>query len=751
MVVVSGNSMEPAFRQGDLVIVRGADFYQVGDVVAYKNLQLGKFVIHRIIDEELNRYILKGDNNTWVDSFSPTANEIIGRHWIHIPWLGNAITWLRKPIFLAISASLLGGMLMFSWKKDKLQKTQRKVKKPLQIMNWITAHRIGQSGETIFLILGIFLIASIIFGVIAFARPVSKSIPVDTPYTHTGQFAYSAPAPTGVYDTASIQSGLPVFLKLNCEIKVEYLYTLSGDALSGITGNQSMSAVISDITGWKRTIPMQAETAFSGTSAQTQTALDLCQVYQLVSALREQTGLQRSEFSLAIIPTTTIAGLINGLALSDSYSPALNFQFNDVGFWMVSSSAPGEEVTDPLNPRSERMLREFIDVPETINFLGMKLPVIAVRWVASIFFILSAAGLITMLCITDKLSRISHVAEIQLRYSPILMDVQNHPKKSNHAVVEVDSIQNLARLAERNNSMMLHESNPDGSHTYIVHENDTVYRVNVPEGAESIKYHTEKEAELYKAMREEQFELYYQPIFDIHTRQITGVEALLRWNHPRLGILTPSAFIADAESCGMIIPLGEWVLRTACQQLHQWDVANSPKVSLAINISSKQIMPDMPALVKRFLKESKIEPSRLHLEFSETQLLENQERNIDVLDALRNLGVEISIDNYTGRASLSHLTRLQAKHIKFALSLISGMNDPQIAAIALSTIAAARTLGMVIEAVGVETEEQLGFLRSQLVNSAQGYMLGKPVSADFALQTLFESDKKVTIVNPKTS
>ncbi len=685
--------------------------------------------------------------------FFAHRDDIIGKHWIRIPGFGTVITWLRKPIYIAITASLLGGMLMFSWKKDKLQKLNHKVNKPLRIMNWLTAQRIGQSGETVFLILGIILIASIIFGAIAFARPVTKDVPEDTLYTHTGHFTYNAPAPSGVYDTDSIQTGLPVFLKLNCDIQVEYRYNLIADQPSGISGTQSMAAIISDTTGWKRTIPMQEETAFKGTDAQTQTTLDLCQVYQLVSALREQTGLQHSEFSLGIIPTTSVAGFIQAYEFSDSYSPSLNFQFNEVGFWLVNSNVPGEEEIDPLNPSSERLLRNWVEEPETIKFLGMNLPVKSVRWFSSVFFILSAASLVFLLITSEKLSKNSPVSEIQLRYSPLLIDVHNSANKKSQTMVEVGSIQDLARLAERNNRVMLHEANPDGTHTYLVNESDTIFKVSVSDGifsSEIVHNSTEKEEQLRKALQFEQFELYYQPIFNINKNQITGVEALLRWNHPTLGLLPPSAFITDAEDSGIIVELGEWVLRTACEQLHQWDDANTPKVSLAINISSKQILPDLPKLITRILKEYKIEPSRLQLEFSESQLMEVRERNIDILDELRNTGVEISIDNYTGQASMSHLTRLQAKHIKFALSLISGMNDPQLAAIALSTIAAARTLGIVIEAVGVETEEQLGFLRSQLVNSAQGYMLGKPVSADYALQTLFGSDKKVTIVNSKT-
>jgi EAL domain-containing protein (putative c-di-GMP-specific phosphodiesterase class I) len=259
-----------------------------------------------------------------------------------------------------------------------------------------------------------------------------------------------------------------------------------------------------------------------------------------------------------------------------------------------------------------------------------------------------------------------------------------------------------------------------------------------------------KEAELRKAIEETQFELFYQPMVDISQQQITGVEALLRWNHPTLGTLPPSAFIADAEATGLINLLGEWVLHTACEQLRDWDNAGTPEVAMAINVSSKQLIPELPRLVKRVLREFKLKPYRLQLEFSESQLLEDLDDSIGILDALKKIGVEISIDNYTGQASMAHLAKLQAKNLKFSLAMMNHMSDPQMNAVTISTIAAARSLGMGIDAVGVETEEQLWFLRSHLVSSAQGYLLGKPLSADDTLHKLFGIDSQVSIFNAPT-
>jgi len=709
MVIVDGNSMEPGYHQGDLVIVRNSDYYQIGDIVAYKHLQMGKYVIHRIIGEELDRFILQGDNNTWTDGFKPSQSEIIGKHWIQIPKIGKVISWLRKPYYLAFTVSLFGGVLMINWFQEKNKKKQHRPKLNLNLSQWINAEHLGKTGETYFLSLGIFLILAVIFGGIAFARPVEKNVPQDNFYTHSGEFKYSAPAPDGVYDSSIIQSGSPVFFKLTCEIQVDYQYKISGENLMGVTGSQSLSAVISDTTGWRRTIPLQSAASFQGTTTTSQAIFNVCQASEIVDELREKTGLQRSEFSLAIVPTTKVKGLLSGSSFDDEYSPALNFKFNEIGLWMVNNNNPGTAESDPLLASEEKMVRNWVETPETLAFLGVNLPVSGLRWGSSIIFALSVGLLGFLMYSTERMSKTSQSSGIQLRYSPMIVNVQKQPPSLRRGDVVVQKFEDLARLAERNNSVILHEFEPTGTHTYVVEEENTIYRLEIKETLPNTNKYENRilEEEITHAMQEGQFELNYQPMVDINLQQITGVEAFLRWNHPTLGKLPASAFVPDVEESGLINQLGEWVLNKACEQLTLWDQAGASPVAMAINMSSKQLIPELPKIVKRVLKEYKLKPYRLQLEFSESQLLVDLDQNIEILDILKKLGVGISIDNYTGKASMSNLARLQAKNLKFALAMINQMNDPQMNAVTLSTIAAARSLGMEIDAVGVETEEQL--------------------------------------------
>ena len=745
MVIVSGNSMEPLYHQGDLVIIRHYDLYGKGDIVAYKNLEMGRYVIHRIIGEELDRFVLQGDNNDWVDGFRPSKQEIIGKEWIHIPKFGKVISWLRRPLYISFFASLLGGVIMINWLKDKNKLWKPKSKKSIKFPDFINADQLGKSGESYFLGLGIFLIISLILGGISFSKPTEKSIPQDYFYSHKGQFDYSAPAPEGIYDSTKINTGSPVFLKLTCEIQVDYQYTISGTNLSGVNGSQSMSAVISDTTGWTRKIPLNSETTFQGNKAKTKALFNVCQAYDMVAALREKTGLQRSEFSLAIIPETKVTGSISGIPIDDQFAPTLDFKFNEVGFWLVNSRIDGEAGSDPLNPTSEQMVRNLVETPETMAFLGLSLPVSGIRWGSSILFLLSGGMLGYLMYTTERMSKASRSTEIQLKYSPVIVDIHNQPPRLRRAIVEVETIQDLVRLAERFNSVVLHEYNLDGTHTYLVQENNTIYQVifreDIPAPVSTDL--ASKEAELRIALEKEEFELNYQPMIDINTQEVRGVEALLRWNHSTMGVLPPSAFVADVEATGLISQLGEWVFNKACQQLAIWDAMGTPHLTMAINVSSKQLIPQLPRQVKRVLREYQLKPSRLQLEFSENQILENLNENIVILNSLKKIGVEISIDNYTGRVSIEHLARIQAQNLKFALNVIGQIQDPKVNAITIGTIAAARSLGMAIEAVGVETEEQLWFLRSHLVSSAQGYLFGKPVSADQMVESLFKLQDNV--------
>ncbi|MCH8346206.1 MAG: PAS domain S-box protein, partial [Chloroflexi bacterium] len=230
-----------------------------------------------------------------------------------------------------------------------------------------------------------------------------------------------------------------------------------------------------------------------------------------------------------------------------------------------------------------------------------------------------------------------------------------------------------------------------------------------------------------------EFLVYYQPQVDIASGRIVGMEALVRWQHPERGLVFPAEFIPVAEETGLIVPLGEWVLRTACAQNKAWQAAGYPPMRVAVNLSARQFQQrDLVEVVDEVLKETGLEARWLQLEITEGIAMQDVESNIAVLRELRQMGVQIAIDDFgTGHSSLSYLSRLPIDVIKIDQSFIQDLTtDPNGAAIARSIIVMAHNLKLKVIAEGVETEEQLAFLKKRRCDEMQGYLFSKPAPAE---------------------
>jgi diguanylate cyclase (GGDEF)-like protein len=240
--------------------------------------------------------------------------------------------------------------------------------------------------------------------------------------------------------------------------------------------------------------------------------------------------------------------------------------------------------------------------------------------------------------------------------------------------------------------------------------------------------HTQQSAEreLREAIAERQFELHYQPVVDIKTRELCGVEALVRWRHPLKGMIAPDNFIPLAESTGLIVPLGEWILEKACA-----DAANWPAhVKVAVNISAIQFKKgNLFEVILATLVKTGLQPERLELEITETSLLENQEAHLTTIRQLKNLGLSIALDDFgTGFSSINYLTIFPFDKIKIDRSFTKGiLSRGDCKAVVAASLALAKGLGIITTVEGIETEEQLDYMRDAGVELAQGYLFGKPV------------------------
>jgi EAL domain-containing protein (putative c-di-GMP-specific phosphodiesterase class I) len=241
------------------------------------------------------------------------------------------------------------------------------------------------------------------------------------------------------------------------------------------------------------------------------------------------------------------------------------------------------------------------------------------------------------------------------------------------------------------------------------------------------------ETNLRLALDRNEFVIYYQPKRDLRRGGISGAEALLRWNHPDLGVLLPNSFIPLAEETGLIVPMGKWVLETACVQNMAWQQQGLPPIRIAVNLSPRQFSdPNLLHDIRAALKQSGMPPQLLELEITESMVMQNVERAVRVLESIKSLGVTLAIDDFgTGYSSMSLVKKFPIDVLKIDRSFVREItSDSEDKAIADAIIALGRALDLTIVAEGVETAEQEALLRAHNCDEVQGYLISKPVPAD---------------------
>jgi diguanylate cyclase (GGDEF)-like protein/PAS domain S-box-containing protein len=249
------------------------------------------------------------------------------------------------------------------------------------------------------------------------------------------------------------------------------------------------------------------------------------------------------------------------------------------------------------------------------------------------------------------------------------------------------------------------------------------------------------ESALRNALERDELVLYYQPQVDLASGQVVGMEALVRWNHPELGMVPPGRFISVAEETGLIVPIGAWVMRTACAQNKAWQEAGLGRLRVAVNLSARQFGdPDLIAGIEAVLKDTALAPDCLEIELTESLFMSEVTPAVDLLHRMKALGVNLSIDDFgTGYSSLSYLSRFPIDVLKIDRSFVADiLDDVNDAAIVTSIIALAHNLKLSVIAEGVETVEQLDYLRSQGCDEMQGYYFSRPLPAPEFEQLLRE-------------
>ena len=581
--------------------------------------------------------------------------------------------------------------------------------------------------DGLFFVTGLLAFGSLALGFFAFTRPLLRSVPDDIQYGHTGTFSYSAAAAPGIYDLKTIRTGEPIFTNLTCNMNVAFKYFLVGDQLEGLNGTQQIFARVADeVSGWQRTILLKPATAFKGSTSSISANLNLCELAALTETMEEETNYHPSYYTLRVIPHITISGSMMGRELKDAYQPSLAFRFDKQQVYLIKDIPEG----DPLNPTETRQLEGTRSEANTIPILGLELEVGKTRAATLLGLMISAGGIMALGMAIAKITR-NKEAYVRMKYGSLLADVNqnNNGHVRPTEIIDLDTIDDLAKLADRKNSMILHET-LGPIHYYLVQGDGITYRYSLNEHEDGLVQilPAQAEAELRRGFERGEFQVYYQPIVSLDDGKIAAAEALLRWQHPQRGLLAAKEFIATAESTGLIEPIGEWMLQTACSQLKAWENSGVHLV-MAVNFAESQLEGDPVNAISQILKRTGIDPHNLQVEVSEKGILKSAYKILPKMQELKELGVQVSIDNFGGQLPVSAIGRYPINSVKIDRLLIQRMGNSVDANTIREMAASAFSAGLNVIAVGVETEEQLEKLRSQACAQVQGLLLGDPAPA----------------------
>jgi hypothetical protein len=470
--------MLPSLTEDDLAILREGSTYVPEDVVAYRSSRLGgQIVLHRIVEVEGERFVLKGDNNPWIDSDRPTRQDIIGKLWIRVPGGGTALGWLRTPRNAAIVAGS-AGLLMAGGLVGRRRRRRNRRKASAEGAPRATAR--GKPGVQAIaniaaVILAVILLAFGGLGARAFTQPATQQVATDVQFRQAGTFGYSAKVERGaVYPDGNASAGDPVFLRLADSAELRFDYAMSSEAPHSVSGSVYLAATLADDMGWKRAVLVTPPVRFTGDAASATAVLDLTELGALMQRVQKATGVMPG-YSLILEAAVETSGTVAGRSVETSFSPQLEFEVDELVLRVRPPDDPEMGIEEVLERSAEDSVRVQLSTPSRVQLGPLDLEVerarvIAVIGAAATFLALLVTGLLLLLG-----RRRDEASRIKARYGLRMIEVAPGGGRPGGAVVELDSIESLVRLAESYERMILHEVT-GGAHSYLVEGDVSMYR-----------------------------------------------------------------------------------------------------------------------------------------------------------------------------------------------------------------------------------------------------------------------------------
>jgi signal peptidase I len=464
-VSTHGSSMEPRFHQGDLVIVRSTSTYRVGDVVAYHSRLLDTVVLHRIVAVEDGHYVMKGDNNSWLDAERPTTSELIGRTWVQVPRGGALVSRWTPIIGLTLGAAVaFGGGITAT---VSLRRRSGRIAMPLRHHDLSRCRRWRLAAVAF----AACAATSALVAAYAWREPATSVAVTRLPFTQRAEFSYAAAAPTSVYEGGHLTTGDPIFLRTARTLDLTATYAFSADSSHTVRGSIGLSAEIRDGSGWHRSFELAPPAPFDGARAVRTAQLDLGSLQEQLAAVRAATGASSGSYLVDVVANITVAGQVDGRPMGTTFTPRLELQLDSVRLGPRAQGGPGEtafteSATGHLSAPHRHDNRAGVG--------GVTIPIGTLR-VISVGAAVATALAAGIAIVALRRGLPDEAAKIALRYGRHVVPIRATELRSGVGILEVSSMGDLVRLAAQPRVLILHEraSGTDIFHVQIDH---TLYR-----------------------------------------------------------------------------------------------------------------------------------------------------------------------------------------------------------------------------------------------------------------------------------